>query len=63
MNHLLSREEAATLLRVPQKTLATWAHLGRGPAYYRVGKRVLYRESELLAWLDAQRVSPQDGGP
>jgi excisionase family DNA binding protein len=58
---LLSREEVAKLLGVPTKTLAAWAYQGRGPTYYRLGRRVAYRESELMAWLDTQRVNPQDG--
>jgi excisionase family DNA binding protein len=58
---LLSRQEVAHLLGVPTKTLAEWAYQGRGPAYYRIGKRVGYRESELRTWLEAQRVEPEGG--
>jgi excisionase family DNA binding protein len=61
MDPLLSRAEAADLLGIPAKTLAEWAYQGRGPVYYRVGKRVAYRESELMAWLDTQRVEPEGG--
>jgi excisionase family DNA binding protein len=58
---LLSREEVAKLLGVPPKTLAAWAYQGRGPTYYRLGRRVAYRESELMAWLDTQRVELEGG--
>ena len=29
-----------------------------GPPYYRCGKRIRYRRSEVKAWLDARRVVP-----
>jgi hypothetical protein len=30
---------------------------GEGPPYYRLGKRIVYRWSEVQAWLDRQLVS------
>jgi hypothetical protein len=39
-----------------EQTLASWRHQGRGPAYILSGTRVLYRGSDLLAWLDANRI-------
>ncbi|MEX1263550.1 MAG: helix-turn-helix domain-containing protein [Actinomycetota bacterium] len=56
-DQLLDRQEAAALLRVPPKTLANWAYAGRGPEYFRVGRRTVYRESEIVAWLEEQRVT------
>ena len=61
-DRLLNRDEAAVLLRVPAKTLANWAYVGRGPAYFRAGRRAVYRESEVIAWLEEQRVSPGGRG-
>jgi predicted site-specific integrase-resolvase len=58
-DRLLNREEAAALLRVPPKTLASWAYVGRGPAYFRAGRRAVYRESEVWAWLEEQRITPE----
>ena len=55
-DQLLDRQEAAALLRVPPKTLANWAYSGRGPEYFRVGRRTVYRQSEVFAWLESQRV-------
>jgi excisionase family DNA binding protein len=55
---LLHREEAAEYLRTPVATLAQWAYRGVGPEFFRTGRRVLYRKSDLDRWLDAQRVVP-----
>lgn len=36
-----------------------WRIRRRGPPYYKVGKRVLYRWSEVLAWLESNRTEPK----
>jgi len=38
--------------------LAQWRHKGAGPAYYKIGRKVVYRGSDLNAWLAANRVEP-----
>jgi len=43
------------------QTLAAWRHQGRGPAYTLSGSRVLYKGSDLLAWLDANRIETRGG--
>ena len=39
-------------------TLATWRWAGRGPRYTKFGHRILYRGSDLNAWLDERLVQP-----
>lgn len=51
---LLTLDEAAALLRAPVATLRYWRHCGIGPRSFRAGRRVLYRSSDLLAWIDQQ---------
>jgi len=50
--------EAAALLRVSRRTLERMRVEGTGPRFLKVGpgkrSRVLYRQSDLLAWLNAQ---------
>ena len=41
-----------------EQTLARWRHEGRGPAFIRCGKRVLYKGSDILLWLKANKVEP-----
>jgi hypothetical protein len=40
--------------RTPVATLHWWRHLGIGPHTFKVGRRVFYRLSDILAWLDQQ---------
>lgn len=42
--------------------LAQWRHKSMGPAYYRLGRKIIYRGADLNAWSEAQRVDPAKGG-
>lgn len=57
----LTRPEVAELLRTPVATLHQWAYRGYGPPFIKVGRRTLYRSSEVKAWLKAQVREPQAG--
>ena len=54
MNQLLTPQELAQWIHVPEVTLSQWRYLGRGPAYRKVGKFVRYVEHDVEAWLDEQ---------
>lgn len=45
-----------------REKLAQWRHKGIGPAYYKLGRKVVYRGADLNAWAEAQRVDPTEGG-
>ena len=51
ISELFNAGEAARYLRVTPGTLSWWRHMGRGPAYIKVGRRVLYRRSTLDEFL------------
>jgi DNA-binding transcriptional MerR regulator len=51
---LLTINEAAALLRTPVATLRYWRHRGIGPDSFKIGRRVVYQLSVLLAWIDEQ---------
>jgi DNA-binding transcriptional MerR regulator len=51
---LLTITEAADVLRAPVATLRYWRHLGTGPNSFRLGRRVLYRRTDLRTWIDTQ---------
>ena len=51
----LSAKEAAALLRISPVTLSRWRIEGRGPAYRKFSRRVVYARDELIAWAEAQR--------
>ena len=54
MDALLTPEEVAERLRRPIATIRFWRARGIGPKGARVGGRVLYRESDVEAWITAQ---------
>jgi hypothetical protein len=42
--------------------LAQWRHKGMGPAFYKLGRKIIYRGVDLNAWAEAHRVEPSNGG-
>ena len=53
-NSLLSRTEAASFLKVSPQTLAAWACNKRvNLPYIKIGRRVAYRQDDLIAFVDA----------
>ena len=61
MTKLLRLPEVAALTGIPENTLRFWRHQGTGPKSAKLGRRVVYREADVLAWLDAAFES--DGAP
>lgn len=54
MDRLLRLPEVAELTGIPESTLRFYRHEGRGPKSAKLGRRVVYRETDVLAWIDAQ---------
>lgn len=51
---LYTRDEAARFLRNSVPTLERWARLGIGPKPIRIGRRCLYRLTDLRAFVAGQ---------
>jgi predicted DNA-binding transcriptional regulator AlpA len=51
---LLTIAEAAALTRAPVATLRYWRHLGTGPRSFRLGRRVVYRRTDIDTWITDQ---------
>ncbi len=51
---LLTSADAAELIPTPVATLRYWRHIGYGPPSAKIGRRVMYREADVLAWIDKQ---------
>jgi hypothetical protein len=49
---------AAAVLGISPGTLRNMRSQAKGPAYYRVGKRIVYRRADLNAFLSSCRVEP-----
>ena len=61
---LLTTDEGAKYLRLSPRTLERYRVTGEGPRFLKVGRRVLYRQSDLDEWLkNKSRRSTSDPGP
>ena len=49
----LTPDELASRYRIPKPTAAKWRWNGSGPAFVKLGSRVLYREADVEAWIAA----------
>jgi hypothetical protein len=58
-NQNLTETQAANYLGLQNRqTLANWRHIRKGPAYCRVGQRIIYRLADLDAYLSIHRIDP-----
>ena len=62
-DEFLKDDAAARVLRQKRSTLAAWRATGRGPAYFKVGRTVLYHPNDIRDWLAAQRHRPRASEP
>lgn len=53
MERYLTQIQAAELLCLSGRTLERYRLEGNGPKFVKAGRRVLYRRSDLEAWLQA----------
>lgn len=51
--------EAAPRIGVSPETLPAWRSRGKGPVYHKLGRRVVYFEADLDAYLEARAVDPE----
>lgn len=57
-NDLLTTEEVAAYFRTVPATVRYWRHIGKGPRSLRVGRRVLYRASDVRTWAEDALTEP-----
>ena len=55
MKPVHAEKKAAELCGLSPRTLERYRLEGRGPSFVRLGRRVLYREEDLVAWTEKQR--------
>ena len=51
----LTIAEVAEMLRMPVESVRYWRHAGKGPASFKLGRRVLYAVEDVEAFVDAAR--------
>lgn len=61
-NDLLTTAEAAHVLKTPPATLRYWRHKEQGPPCFSIGRRVVYRATEIDRWLAEQETATRRGG-
>jgi excisionase family DNA binding protein len=50
---MLTTQQLAELLHISPRTIERWRVEGHGPAFVKAGRRVLYKEDTVDAWLSA----------
>ena len=51
MAKYLTTAEVAEILRAPVETVRYWRHVGKGPASFKLGRRVLYELADVEAFI------------
>ena len=59
-NRALNVPQAAVFLGLATQSLYNLKFRGLGPAYHKIGRRTVYRVSDLEAYLGERRVVPQE---
>jgi hypothetical protein len=63
MEDLLRTKVAAKRLNLSPRVLEKWRWLGIGPRFVKIGRLAMYRESDLMEWIDSRvRNSTSDKG-
>lgn len=63
LNEISTTEEAARFLRLQKQTLEAWRLRGTGPAFLKLGRRVVYRREALERFMaERERRSTSDPG-
>ena len=56
----LKETELAKKLKLSAGTLRNWRSQGVGPSYYKLRGRVVYKEADLIAWIDKRKIVKED---
>ncbi|MGV9546747.1 helix-turn-helix transcriptional regulator [Nocardia beijingensis] len=60
--NFLQAADLEGLTGIPAATWRYWAHKGVGPASFKLGRRRVYRQSVIDAWIAEQEARTQTGG-
>lgn len=53
----LKEDQVAELLGLPVRTMQSWRLRGGGPEFYKIGRSVRYKRSDLDEWLANRKAS------
>ncbi|MGH3264260.1 MAG: helix-turn-helix transcriptional regulator [Trebonia sp.] len=54
----LTAPQLEQMTGTPASTWRYWAHIGQGPASFKLGRRRVWKKSVVLAWLESQEEAP-----
>jgi len=52
--NLLNQRATAAYLSISERTLERWRVTGTGPAFCKLNRRVMYRETDLIEWINGR---------
>lgn len=53
-DYLLNQAQAASFLKLSKRTLERYRCYGGGPPFCKLGRRTMYRQPDLLDWVNAR---------
>ena len=53
----LTIDEVAAFIRTTKPTLYDWSYNHEGPPVYKIGRKLLYKRDEVMAWVESKRRS------
>ena len=59
MAKYLTTAELAELIRAPIETVRYWRHVGKGPKWFNIGRRVLYELADIEAFIAQAKSEPR----
>lgn len=59
---LLGVKQVAAMTGAAEATVRYWRHTGRGPASFKIGRRVVYRREAVEQWIAEQEKATSCGG-
>jgi DNA-binding transcriptional MerR regulator len=63
MPRYMTTAEVAALCRTSPETIRFWRYVGKGPASFKVGRKVLYDGDAVEAWLKEAQQAGTAAGP
>ena len=58
-NRRMRVQQAASKLGLTAGTLNMWRSQRKGPAYLKIGGRILYQEADLEVWIRSRQIDPE----
>ena len=56
LSEYMTRKELAQAMMRTERTIKRWHLQRKGPPYIKIANAILYRRSDVAAWLESQRV-------